>query len=87
MRDFVLFWRHWGRRMHIFLIAYFGAQMVAMQPMTSMEECRALAANAARQLQVMALEWAVTEGRGMDPRWISFSCVNRDMAPVPKSLD
>ena len=73
--------------MSICLLAYLGGRIVAMQPMASMQECRAMAAEASRQLNEMVVEWVETEGRGMDPRAISMSCIRKrdDLAAVPEA--
>ena len=36
-----------------------------------------MAAEASRQLNEMVVEWVETEGRGMDPRAISMSCIRK----------
>ena len=67
-----------GCAMHIFLIAYFGTQIVAIQPMESMEQCRTYAAEVMGKLDDIGVEWVESEGSGMDPRAISLSCIFRD---------
>jgi hypothetical protein len=51
----------------IFLLAYLGGRIVAMQPMASMQECRAMAAEASRQLNEMVVEQVETEREGNGP--------------------
>jgi hypothetical protein len=42
--------------MHIFLIAYLGGKIVAIQPMASMDQCRSLANEASRKLNEMMVD-------------------------------
>jgi hypothetical protein len=69
-----------------FLVAYLAGPIVAAQPMASMEQFGSYVAEVIGKLDEMAREWVDTEGRGIDPRGISLSCVFRETAPVPEAL-
>jgi hypothetical protein len=58
--------------MHIFLIAYLGGKIVAIQPMASMDQCRELANEASRKLNEMMVDQLNRCRRSRTPSLLSL---------------